>query len=130
MQKSEVGLQLNGTTQILIYADDIALLGDNKKTLINNTKMLLDKTKELGLQINVEKTKYMVTDRIQNTHNNGNLIVCDKIFERASNFKYLGSILNQTNEIREELKRIINLGNACFYIRLRNYSVRGYCLGA
>ena len=86
-----------------------------KETLINNTKILLDKTKELGLQINVEKTEYMVTDRIQNTHNNGNLIVCDKIFERASNFKYLGSILNQTNEIREKLKKRINLGNACFY---------------
>ena len=115
MQKSNDGLQLNGTTQILTYADDIALLGDNKETLINNAKILLDKTKELGLQINVEKTKYMVTDRIQNIHNNGNLVVCDKIFERVSNFKYLGSILNQTNEIREELKRRINLGNACFY---------------
>ena len=57
MQKSD-GLQLNGTTQILTYADDIALLGDNKETLINNTKILLDKTKELGLQIKVEKTKY------------------------------------------------------------------------
>ena len=81
MQKND-GLQLNSTTQILTYADDIALLGDNKETLINNTKILrvLDKTKELGLQINVEKTKYMVTDRIQNIHSNGNLIVCDKIF--------------------------------------------------
>ena len=67
MQKSNDGLQLNGT-QLLTYADDIVLLGDNKETLINNTKILLDKTKELGLQINVEKTEYMVTDRIQNTH--------------------------------------------------------------
>ena len=57
---------------------------------------------------------YFINNKL-NIHNNGNLAVCDKIFERVSNFKYLGSILNQTNEIREELKRRINLGNACFY---------------
>lgn len=56
MQKSKDVLQLNGITQLLMYADDIALLGDNKVTLISNTKILLDKTKELGLQISVEKT--------------------------------------------------------------------------
>jgi len=115
LQKGEDGLRLNGITQLLTYADDVALLGDNKETLIDNTKTLLDRTKKLGLQVSVEKTKYMVTDRIQNIHNSGNLVIRDKMFERVSNFKYLGSILNQTNEIREELKKRINLGNACFY---------------
>jgi len=62
IQKSEDGLKLNGITQLLTYADDIALLGDNKETLINNTKTVLNKMKGLGLQISAEKTKYMVTD--------------------------------------------------------------------
>lgn len=75
MQKSEDGLQLNGITQLLTYADNIILLGDNSETIINNTKTLLDKTKEFELQINVEKTKYMVINRIQNIQNGGDLIV-------------------------------------------------------
>lgn len=49
MQESEGGLQLNGITQLLTYVNDIALLGNNKETLINNIKTLLDKTKELDL---------------------------------------------------------------------------------
>lgn len=49
MQESEGGLRLNGITQLLTYVNDIALLGNNKEILINNTKTLLDKTKELNL---------------------------------------------------------------------------------
>lgn len=118
MQKSESGLQLNGITQLLTYADDIVLLRDNSETIINNTKTLINKTKELGLQINVKKTKYMVTNRIQNMEiipKCGDLAVRNKIFERISNFMYLGSILNQTNAITGELKKRINLENVCFY---------------
>jgi len=87
-------LQLNGITKLLTYAVDVALLGDNKETLINNIKTLLDEAKEIGLQISAEKTKYMVFDRIQNIQNNGNLVVRDRSFDQVSNFKYLGVILN------------------------------------
>ncbi|KAL6421248.1 hypothetical protein ACFW04_013663 [Cataglyphis niger] len=46
---------------IINNAGNIVLLRNNSKTIINNTKLnLLDKTKELGLQINVEKTKYII----------------------------------------------------------------------
>lgn len=38
MQKSEDRLQLNDITQLLTYADDIVLLGDNSETIINNSK--------------------------------------------------------------------------------------------
>ncbi|KAL6420057.1 hypothetical protein ACFW04_011914 [Cataglyphis niger] len=82
---SEGGLQLNDITQLLTYADDIIFLGDNSETIINNTKTLLDKTKEFKLQINVEKTKYMVINIIQNIRKCRRLDR-DKIFERVSNF--------------------------------------------
>jgi hypothetical protein len=54
-----VGLNLNGTHQLLAYADDISLLGDTIFTVNKNTAMLIDASKEVGLEINVEKTKYM-----------------------------------------------------------------------
>jgi hypothetical protein len=54
-----VGLKLNRTHQLLIYADDVNLLGDNIDTIKKNTETLIDASKEVGLEINVEKTKYI-----------------------------------------------------------------------
>jgi hypothetical protein len=55
-----MGLKLNGTHQLLAYADDVNLLGDNIDTVKKNTETLIDASKEVGLEINVEKTKYML----------------------------------------------------------------------
>jgi hypothetical protein len=52
-----VGLKLNGTHQLLSYADDVNLLGDNIDTINENTETLTDASKEVGLEVNVEKTK-------------------------------------------------------------------------
>jgi hypothetical protein len=52
-----VGLKLNGTHQLLAYADDVNLLGDNIDTVKKNTETLIDASKEVGLEINVRKTK-------------------------------------------------------------------------
>jgi hypothetical protein len=55
-----VGLKLNGTHQLLAYTYDVNLLGDNKDTIKKNTETLIDASKEVGLEINVDKTKYML----------------------------------------------------------------------
>jgi hypothetical protein len=60
VQENLVGLKLNGTHQFLGYADDVNLLGDNTDTIKKNTETLIDASKEVGLEINVEKTKYNV----------------------------------------------------------------------
>jgi hypothetical protein len=52
--KIQVGLKLNGTYQLLGYADDVNLLVDNKVTI--NKETIMDASKEVGLQINVEKS--------------------------------------------------------------------------
>jgi hypothetical protein len=44
-----VGLKLNGTHQLLAYADDVNLLGDNKDTIKKNTDTLIDASKEVLL---------------------------------------------------------------------------------
>jgi hypothetical protein len=59
VQENQVGLQLNGT-QLLAYADDVNLLGDNLDAIKKNTETLIDASMEVGLEINVEKTKYML----------------------------------------------------------------------
>jgi hypothetical protein len=53
VQENQVGLKLNGTRQLLAYADDVHLLGDNIDTIEKNTETLIDASKEVGLEINV-----------------------------------------------------------------------------
>jgi hypothetical protein len=57
-----MGLKLNGTHQLLAYADDVNLLGDNIDTIRKNTETLIDASKDVE---NIEKTKYMLLSRQQ-----------------------------------------------------------------
>jgi hypothetical protein len=53
------GIKLNGTYQLLVYADDVYLLGGNVCTIKESTEALIVASKETGLEVNADKTKYM-----------------------------------------------------------------------
>jgi hypothetical protein len=64
VQENQVGLKLNETHQLLIYADDVNLLGENIATVNKNTENLTVAIKKVDLEINVEKLSiccYLVT---------------------------------------------------------------------
>jgi hypothetical protein len=73
VQENRVGLDLNGTHQLLVYVDDLNLLRDNIDTINKNTGTLIDASKEVGLDVNAEKTKYMLLSRHQNAGQNLNI---------------------------------------------------------
>jgi hypothetical protein len=59
-------LKLNGTHQLPAYADDVNILGGRVHAVKKNTEALVAATKEIRLEVNAIKTKYMVTSQDQN----------------------------------------------------------------
>jgi hypothetical protein len=66
IQENRVGLKLNWTHQLLVYGDDVNLMGDNTGTIKRNTETITDAIKKFGLQVNAGKTMYMLLPRRQN----------------------------------------------------------------
>jgi len=60
-------LKLNGTHQLLAYADDVNILGASVHTLKVNAEALVVANKDTGLEVNVDKTMYLVMSRDQNS---------------------------------------------------------------
>jgi hypothetical protein len=56
---------LKETHQLLAYAVDINIVGENIETIQKNTKPLLDASNEVGLEVNPGKTKYMLVSCYQ-----------------------------------------------------------------
>jgi hypothetical protein len=74
-----VGRKLNGTHQLLVYADNVNVLGDNIKT-IKNTEALIDASKEISQGVNKEETKYMSMSRNQIARRSHNIKMANRFF--------------------------------------------------
>jgi hypothetical protein len=106
----------------LIYADDDNLFGDSINAIKENTETPLEASRDVGLEINAEKTKYMIMSRHLNSEQNQNIRIAYESFENVATFKYLGTTLTNQNDIHDEIKCRLNSGNACYY------SVQNFCL--
>jgi hypothetical protein len=115
VQKNQVGLELNGTYHLQIYADDVNLLGDSINTIKENIKILLEVSSDISLEINIEKTKYMIMSRHSNSGQNQNIRIANELFENVAKFKYLGTTLISQNDIHDDIKSRLNAGDASYY---------------
>ena len=59
VQVNQDGLKLNGTHQLLAYADDVNILGGSVDTVKKNPEALVAANKKIGQEVNAHKTKYM-----------------------------------------------------------------------
>jgi hypothetical protein len=109
IQQNQVGLKFNETRQLLVYADDVNLLGNNIDTTEKNTKL------SLRLEATAKETKYMLLSHHQNSEQNHDIKIVNKSFVNVAQFKYLGTTVINQNLIQEEIRRL-NSGNAYYHL--------------
>jgi hypothetical protein len=81
-------------------------------------------SKEVSLEINIEKIKFMLLSRHQDVGQNWYTKIANRSFENVSQFKYFGMILRNQYMIQEEIKRRLNLAA----IRSRPFCL-WFCMG-
>ena len=108
------GWKLNGAHQLLAYADDVNILGGSVHTVKENAEALVVATKEIGLEVNADKTKYMIMSRYQNAGRSRNMKIDNSSFENVKELKYLEITLRNQNSIQGEIKSRLTCGNACY----------------
>ena len=106
------GLKLNGTHQLLAYIDDANILGGSVYTIKENAEALIVASKENGLEVNADKTKYMVMSREQNPGGSHNMKTDSRSFERVEKFKNLETTLTSQYSIQYEINSRLKSGNA------------------
>jgi hypothetical protein len=87
----------------LVYADDVNLLGENIDTIKKNAQTLIDASTEVGTEINLQKTKYMLPSHHQNAGQSHDIKIANRCSENMPKFKwfkYLGTMVTNQKLIQ------------------------------
>ena len=109
-QVKQDGLQLNVTHQLLVYVYNVNIFGESINTIKKNTGSSLVTSKEIGPEVNADKSKYMIVSQDQNAGRSHDIKIDNSSSERVDELKYLGTTLTNQNSIQEEIKSRLELG--------------------
>ena len=109
---SQNGLKLNGTHQFQPHLHYNNILCGSLHAVKGNRNLVVV-SKGMSLEINADRTKYMVMSRYRNAGRGHD--IDNSSFERAEDFKYLGTYLPYQNVIQEEIRSRLKSGNACYH---------------
>jgi hypothetical protein len=115
VKENKDGLKLNGTHQLWVCGDGVNILGASVRTIEKNTEAVVVANKETGLEVNTDKTKYIIRSRDQNAGRSHNIKTDNSSYEKVEEFKYFGRNLTDENAIQEEIKSRLNSGNSCYH---------------
>jgi hypothetical protein len=100
----------------LANADGVNIVGEDIHTIKKNTQAFLDASIEVGLEVNPQKTLYMLMSCNQKIGQKHSIKIANRSFEDVTKFKYLGTTLTDQNCMQEEIKSRLNSGNACYHL--------------
>lgn len=106
------------SSQLLGFADDLDVIGRNMEVVKDKFMALERKGSDLGLKVNDAKTEYMIIPP-SNRYPEQSVTIGTHTFKRVNKFVYLGSELNTNNDIADEIKRRVTLGNRSYYSLLK-----------
>jgi hypothetical protein len=89
IRRVQDGLKLNGSYQLIVYADDVNTLVGSVHTVKKNTEALLVASKEICREVNADKTKCRVMSRYQNAGQDHYTRTENKSFESVNSSKML-----------------------------------------
>jgi hypothetical protein len=116
VQVNQDGLKLNGAHQLLVYADDVNILGGSVCTVKHTrTQTLVVASNEIGLDVNAAKIEYMVMSGDQNAGRSRSMKTDNISFETVEKLKYLGKTVTNQNSIQDEIKSRLQSDNACYH---------------
>ena len=95
------------------YADDTALVADSEEKLQNIVNKVKEKSENLGLYMNVSKTKTMLVNKAGEGRNIA-IDVDGQELEQVRDFKYLGQIITDDGRCDKEVKRRIAIARSNF----------------
>jgi sorting nexin-29 len=136
VQENQEGLKLKETRQLLTYAEDVDVVGEHMNTIKKTQKLLLDASQDVGLEVNPEKTKYLLMSCSQRIGQKYTIKIANRSFEDVAKFKYLRTTLTDQNCVQEEIKSRLNSGKACCHsvqsllssrLLYRNVKVKIFC---
>ena len=101
---------------LLACADDIDIIGLNRRAVTSAFSALEKKSRRLGLTVNEDKTKYMVSTTKEAVRIEPSVSVDNYTFEVVNvAVVYLGTSVNTTNNVSMAIKRRLTLANICLY---------------
>ena len=86
----------------MVYADDLIVIGRSSVSKKEAFQLLEEASKEVGLVLNKDKTKYMVAADTQNCSKLHAIEIGRYHSEKVDSFTYLGSLVNGDNNVSEE----------------------------
>jgi hypothetical protein len=108
-------LKLNNTHQLLVYADDVNILGTDMRA-IKNTEALVVASKGIGLEVNAKETKLMGMSQDKTARQSHNIKIGNKSFEGMEQLIYFITTMTNQNSIKEEIKSRLNSRVECCHL--------------
>jgi hypothetical protein len=105
-----------------VYEDDILITAHTRQSLIDTFQQLKNNSMEIGLIINEKKTKYLKSTKKETRYESLN--INNLQIEQVQQYKYVGSVINVSNSVEEDIKERIVLGTKAYYANLKFFKGR------